>query len=138
MPQDAEFYVYLALTILFFIIKFITQNKKAKEEKAAQQVTKAAHPGQSRQRQRAKVTLPPFPVGAFDAVPPSIPAPNVASAENKSSVSAAMLPEEGVRITSTDSPAPMKASGPTKEQIERHREKWRKAIINAEILTPRY
>lgn len=138
MPQDAEFYVYLALTILFFIIKFITQNKKAKEEKASQQVTKAATTRPARPQQRTKVTLPPFPVGAFDAVPPSIPAPTVAPAENESSVSAAMLPEEGVRITSHDSPAPMKASGPTKEQIERHREKWRKAIINAEILTPRY
>lgn len=138
MPQDAEFYVYLALTVLFFIIKFIMHNKKAKEENAAQQVTKAATADPSRQRQRTKVTLPPFPVGAFDAIPPSIPVPTEASAEIKSSVSGAILPEEGVRITSTDSPAPMKASGPTKEQIERHREKWRKAIINAEILTPRY
>lgn len=49
-----------------------------------------------------------------------------------------MLPEEGVRITTDDSPAPMKAPDPTKGQIGHHREQWRKAIINAEILTPRY
>lgn len=50
-----------------------------------------------------------------------------------------ILPEEGQRVSSDEPVFDMElAERQKKEKLEQHRNRWRKAIIDSEILTPRF
>lgn len=150
MEQEIKFYIYAALIFFFIVFKVIGKKKNQqaadidRQRQAAEQMREAAERRrQAAERARAEllhslrvpIEIEPKP----EAVRRSKPAqpkqqPRPAEVSQPTPVP---IPEEGVRVTH-DSPAPMKDNGPTIKEIDEHRRKWRAAIINSEILQPKF
>ncbi len=148
MEQEIKFYIYAALIFLFIVIKVIGKKKNPQaadadqQRRAAEQMREAAERRrQAAERARAELLHSLRVPVEIEPKPQAVRRPQPAKPEQQPRPAAAgqpaTIPEEGVRVTH-DSPAPMKDNGPTRKEIEEHRRKWRAAIINSEILQPKF
>ena len=121
----------ISVIIMIAVGAFFAWIEKLSKKKAAATDSRLAAEAASR-RSRRKAVMPPVPRSPS---PPSSPAHLPVIIEEIG------LPEEGARVTADPPHQPVGATPPAPPQSSANaawRDRWRRAIIDSEILSPRF